>query len=70
MLSAWKLKHPDVELTLKTIKTKSGFNTKVWMETDRAVTYRETTNMDIIEDEALIAILDEMYEELKESKVD
>ena len=69
MLSAWKLKHPDVELTLKTIKTKSGFNTKVWMETDRAVVYRETTNMDIIEDEALIAILDEMYEELKENKV-
>ena len=69
MLSAWKLKHPDVELTLKTIKTKSGFNTKVWMETDRAVVYRETTNVDIIEDEALIAILDEMYEELKESKV-
>ena len=39
------------------------------METDRAVVYRETTNMDIIEDEALIAILDEMYEELKENKV-
>lgn len=69
MLSAWKLKHPDVELTLKTIKTKSGFNTKVWMETDRAVVYRETTNIDIIEDKDLIAILDEMYEELKENKV-
>ena len=69
MISAWKRDHPEVQITVRTIRTKNGFNTRIWVETVRAVTYRETTSMKIIEDKELVAILDEMYQELKESEV-
>ena len=67
MIEAWQRLHPGIEVTIKTIKTKNGFNTRIWMESERAINYKETTTIDILDDWWLEMTLDEMFEELDKS---
>ena len=67
MVDAWKRLHPGIEVTIRTIKTKNGFNTRIWIESEEAINYHETTSMNILDDWKLEMILDEMYEELDKS---
>lgn len=65
MVDAWKKSHPGIEVTIRTVKTKNGFNTRIWIESEEAISYRETTSMKLIDDWKLEEVLDEMYEELE-----